>query len=266
MPTIHSTSVVADTATVAADVVIGPQCFVGPHVTLGPGCQLIGQCYIDGHTTMGKNNIVYPSAVLGMDPQDYEFDPKTVSYLTIGDNNIFREGVTVHRGTKPESATTIGNGCFLMGNTHVAHNCTLGNNVVMVQSAGASGYVTMGDSCFISGICGIHQFCRVGRLALMSGGSFISKDLPPFMIADGRNGAIRGANVVGMRRHDFNRDAIHAIRKVYSIVYRSGLPTQDALQKISEEVPDLPEVKEFVDFVNSSERGILKSDTGGRRD
>jgi UDP-N-acetylglucosamine acyltransferase len=266
MPTIHPTSVVENSAIIADDVSIGPQCYVGAHVTLGAGCRLIGHCYIDGHTTMGKNNVVYPSAVLGMEPQDYEFDPKTLSYLTIGDNNIFREGVTVHRGTKPESTTIIGNGCFLMGNTHVAHNCVLGDKVVLVQSTGISGYVTLDDSCFISGICGIHQFCHVGRLALMSGGSFISKDLPPFMIADGRNGAVRGANVIGMRRHNFSREAITAIRKVYSIVYRSGLPTVDALEKIATDVPVLPEVNEFVDFVNSSTRGILKSDTGGRRD
>jgi len=173
MPNIHSTAAVDPKAEISEDVQIGPGCVVGPNVVIGGGCRLVAQCFITGHTTLGKRNVVYPGACIGTPPQDTSFDESSVSYVKIGDDNIFREGVTVHLGTKPESENTIGNNCFFMGNAHVAHNCTVGNNVIIVNSSVLGGYVSVDDGAFISGLSAVHQFCRVGRFAMIRGGSAI---------------------------------------------------------------------------------------------
>ena len=149
-----------------------------------------------------------------------------------------------------------------MANAHVAHNCKVGNNVIMVVGATLGGYVEVGDKALLSGLIAVHQFCRVGRMAVLSGVSAISVDLPPFMIGDGR---IRGFNVVGLRRNGFSADTIHAIKKVYDIFFRQGLNTKNAIERTLAEVPQLPEVVEFLDFVRSSKRGILSGDRHGRR-
>ncbi|OGV55834.1 MAG: acyl-[acyl-carrier-protein]--UDP-N-acetylglucosamine O-acyltransferase [Lentisphaerae bacterium GWF2_52_8] len=237
--------------------------YVGPHVSIGKGCRLMPQCHVTGHTTMGENNTVFPFATIGSQAEDYHVTGGA-TYLKIGDNNIFREGVTVNTGTKDDSSTIIGNGCFLMANAHVAHNCELGNNVIMVVGSGLSGYVTVADKVLISGLSGIHQFCRVGRMAVLSGGSTISMDLPPFMIGDGRNGGVRGINKIGMKRNNFSEETIRAITNIYKIFFRSGLNSTNALAKIRAELPQLPEVQEFIAFVESSKRGVLTGH-GGRR-
>ncbi len=266
MPDIHPTAVVDPKAEVAEDVQIGPGCIVGPDVVIGEGCRLIAQCYISGHTTLGKRNSVFPGACIGTPPQDIAFDESSVSYVKIGNDNIIREGVTIHLGTKPETETIIGNNCFLMENVHIAHNCKLGNNIIMVHAAGLSGYVTIEDNAFISGLSGVHQFCRIGRFAMLSGGSAISKDLPPFMIADGRNDFVRGVNVIALKRNGFDLSVVRAIKNIYHIFFRSGLNTGNALKKIKDEVEQTPEVKEFVEFVESSERGVLtQGESSGRR-
>ena len=267
MPKIHPTAVVDPAAQIDDSVTIGPQCVVGPNVTLGPNCNLIALCYVDGYTKLGANNVIYPGASIGAPPQDMGFDPTKESYVEIGDNNTFRENVSIHRGTKEGSVTKIGNNCYIMANAHIAHNCKLGNNVIMVNYAGIAGYVTLNDGCFLSGVAVIHQFCSVGRFAMLSAASAISKDLPPFMIADGRNGAVRGVNIVAMKRNGFSNDAIRAIKDVYNIFYRGGMNAKNALEKIKKEVEQTAEVKEFIDFVENSERGVLTSGVAkGRRD
>ena len=153
----------------------------------------------------------------------------------------------------------------MMANTHVAHNCQLGNNVIMVPFSGLAGYCEIGDRCLISGLSGMHQFCRMGRMAVLSGGSQISMDLPPFMIGDGRNGGVRGFNIVGMRRNGFTPETIRAIKNVYNIFFRSGLNTTNAIAKVEAEIEQIPEVVEFLEFVKSSKRGILTGDHHGRR-
>jgi UDP-N-acetylglucosamine acyltransferase len=264
MPEIHATAIVDPKAQIADNVEIGPYCIVGPDVKIGSGTKLIAQCHITGQTTLGENNTVYPFAALGTQAEDYDFKGGN-TYLRIGDNNIFREGVTVNSGTKDGSETVIGNGCFLMANVHVAHNCILGNKVIMVVNAGISGYVQVGDNALLSGLTGIHQFCRIGRFCVLSGGSIVSLDVPPFMIADGRNGALRGINIVGLKRNNFSPDTIRAIKNIYKIFCRSGLNTKNALEKIRADLPAIPEVEEFIQFVESSERGVLKSNSPGRR-
>lgn len=265
MAKIHSTAIVDANAKLADDVEIGPYCIVGPNVELGSGCKLISQCNVVGYTIMGKNNVVHPFANIGGPPQDYSFDPKMVSYLKIGDNNIFREYFTANPATHEGEATTIGNNCFFLAYTHVAHDCHVGNGVVMVNFSGLTGHVQVGDNCLISGLSGIHQFCRIGRLAVLSGGSQSSMDIPPFMIADGRNGGIRGVNLVGMKRRGFSLETVKAIRKVYDIMFRSGLNTSNGIKQVEEEVPLIPEVMEFIEFVKTTKRGILQGRGTGRR-
>ena len=264
MPQIHPTAIIDPTAKLADNVIVGPYCVIEHDVEIGEGTNLIGQCRIGAYTTMGKNNVVHPFAAIGTEPEDYAFTD-IVSYTKIGDNNRFREGVTVNRGTHEGTVTKIGNGCFMMANTHVAHNCQLGDNVIMVVFSGLAGYCEIGDKCLISGLSGMHQFCRMGRMAVLSGGSQISMDLPPFMIGDGRNGGVRGFNIVGMRRNGFAPETIRAIKDVYNIFFRSGLNGSNALAKIEAEVEPLPEVVEFHEFVKSSKRGVLTGDRHGRR-
>ena len=264
MPQIHPTAVVDPTAKLAENVVIGPHCVVEHDVEIGAGTRLLANAFIGCYTTMGENNVVYPFASIGSDPEDYGFDG-SVSYTKIGSNNRFREGVTVNRATHEGASTVIGDGCFLMANAHVAHNCKVGNNVILVVGATLGGYAEVGDKALLSGLVAVHQFCRVGRMAVLSGVSAISVDLPPFMIGDGRNGGVRGFNIVGLRRNGFPPETIHAIKKVYDLFFRQGLNTKNAIERTLAEVPQLPEVTEFLDFVRSSKRGILTGDRHGRR-
>lgn len=264
MPQIHPTAIIDPSVKLADDVIVGPYSVIEHDVEIGAGTHLIGQCRIGAYTTMGKNNVVHPFASIGTEPEDYAFKD-LVSYTHIGDNNRFREGVTVNRGTHENTITKIGNGCFLMANAHVAHNCQVGNHVIMVVGCAIAGYCEIGDNCLLSGLTAIHQFCRMGRMAVLSGGSQISMDLPPFMIGDGRNGGVRGFNIVGMRRNGFSPETIRAIKSVYNIFFRSGLNITNAIAKVEDEVKMLPEVVEFLDFVKKSERGILPGDHHGRR-
>ena len=262
MPLIHPSAVVDPQAQIADDAEIGPLCVVGPHVSIGAGTRLVAQCYIAGRTTLGEHNVVYPGACIGGDPRDYGYDPTCESYVRIGNNNLIREGVTIHLGTKPESATVVGNGNFLMTNVHLAHNCQVGNNVVMVTLASCAGYAELGDNCFISGLTAIRQFCRVGSYAMLWGLSGISRDLPPYMMVNGRNGEVVGVNVIALRRSNFSTEAINALRKVHTLFYRGETRSvKAALERVKAEVPLLPEVQHFIDFVESSERGVLMGRT-----
>lgn len=257
MTNIHPTAVVDPKAKIGENVEIGPLCVVGPNVEIGAETKLIAQCYIDGHTTLGKNNTVYPTACLGAQPQDYGFKGG-ISYLKIGDNNSFREGFTAHVGTEEGTSTVIGNDGYFMANSHVAHNCIIGNHVIMVNSAVVAGYVTVGDNALLSGLTAVHQFGKVGRFAVLSGGTAISQDLPPFMICAERNKSIRNINIIGLRRNGFSKETISAIKKMFKIFYRSELNTSDAIAKIRVEVELFPEVEEFIEFVETSKRGVIK--------
>ena len=266
MAKIHPSSVVEDGAILGDGVEIGPLCYVGPHVRIGDGTRLIGHCNIDGHTTLGRGNVIHPFASLGQPAQDHAVEEGAVTYLRIGDNNVFREGCTIHTGTKPETETVIGNGNMFMNSTHVAHNCRIGNNVLYVGFAGTAGYCEVFDNALLSGLVGMHQFCRVGRFAILSGGSVFSKDIPPFMMAEGRNGGVKMINKIGLQRAGFSAETIEVIKHIHRIYYRSGLAPSNALARIREELPQIPEVKEFLDFCAASKRGVLSAGVGGHRD
>ncbi len=264
MAKIHPTAVVEDGAVLAESCEIGPLCFVGKNVTIGEGTKLIAQAHITGYTTIGKNNMIYPFASIGCDAQDHALDLTTKRYLEIGDDNIFREHCAIHTGTLADTKTVIGSHCMFMNCSHVAHNCRIGNNVIMVNGSVVGGYGEVHDNAILSGLVAIHQFCRVGKYAMVAGGSVFSKDVPPFMICEMRNGPPKAVNRVGMRRNGFSLAEINAMCDVLKIFTREGLNMSNALAKIRKEVEPCRPVDIFVEFCENSKRGVVFGAAEGR--
>ena len=257
MAKIHPSAVVEDGAVLGDGVEIGPLCYVGPHVKIGDGTRLIAHCNVDGYTTLGKNNVLHPFAALGQPAQDHSVVPGAATYLNVGDNNIFREGCAIHTGTQPETATVIGSNNFFMNGSHVAHNCRIGDNVHFISFAVIGGYGEVHDRAILSGLVAVHQFCRVGKLAIISGCSAFSQDVPPFMMAEGRNGGVKMINKVGLQRAGYTSEQISAVKQIFRIYYRSGLIPSAAIAKIKEELPMTTEVQEFLDFCASTKKGVV---------
>jgi UDP-N-acetylglucosamine acyltransferase len=258
---IHPTVIIHPKAKIDSSVRIGPYAVIDENVELGAGCEVGPYVYLTGVTKIGARNRFYAGAVIGEAPQDlkYKDEPTRVE---IRDDNVFREHVTVHRSAKIEEATVIGSNCFLMANSHVAHNCRLGDFVILANGALLGGHVSVADRAFISGNCVVHQFVRVGTLALMQGGSAISKDLPPFTIARGENG-ICGLNTVGLRRAGFSPAERMELKQLYRSLFREGQSLRSALEKARQQFTSAP-AKAMLQFVVASKRGIC-ADTGKGR-
>jgi UDP-N-acetylglucosamine acyltransferase len=254
---IHPTAWISSDAELAHDVVIGPYAVIEGKVRLGTGCVLRPFVHLCGPLTMGRNNQVYTGAVLGERPQHLHYHDEPTS-VEIGDDNIFREGVTVHRGTKQSLVTKIGNSNFFMAHSHVAHDCRVGSHCLFANGALLGGHCIVEDNVFFSGNCAIHQFCHVGRLALLSGLSASTMDIPPFVIMQ-RINTVMGVNVIGMRRAGLSHRQVQAVRRAYHILYKSGKVVSVALAEIEHELGDIDVVKEFVDFIRASKRGISLS-------
>lgn len=258
---IHSTAIVDKGAELGSDVVVGPYAVIGDEVQIGAGVRIGPQAVIHKYVSIGKNCTVHAHAVLGDLPQDLAFKD-VVSHVRIGSGTTIREGVTIHRGTKPETVTEVGENCYLMANSHLAHNVKLGNNVIVVNGALLAGYVEVGEKAFISGNCVIHQFVKIGRLAMLGGNSGISKDVPPFCTAWSVHlNAIAGLNVVGMRRAGISAADRLTIKRIFTILFRSGLNTAQAVQKLKSE-ENSPYALEFCRFIESSKRGICGYKSG----
>ncbi|HXH12842.1 MAG TPA: acyl-ACP--UDP-N-acetylglucosamine O-acyltransferase [Alphaproteobacteria bacterium] len=253
--TIHPTATVHPKAELGDGVIVGPYAVIGEHVRLGAGTVIGPHAVIDGWTTIGAACDIGVGAVLGGTPQDLKFRGQR-SYVRIGDHTCIREYVTVHRSAEEEGATIIGAHNFLMAYTHVAHDCKLGDHVIMVNYAGLSGYVEVEDRAFISGHNAVHQFVRIGYLAMVSGASRVVKDIPPFMIAEGNPTRIRGLNIVGMRRLGLAPSVRTELRRAYRLLYRSGLNTAQALQRLREANFTADEVRRLIVFIEASKRGI----------
>jgi UDP-N-acetylglucosamine acyltransferase len=223
-------------------------------VRIGPGCNIRAGAVLVGPLTLGRHNEVFSYAVLGEQPQHVRYAGEPTR-LEIGDHNIFREHVTVHRGTTHSWATTIGSHNFLMANAHVAHDCRVGDNCIIANGALLGGHCTLEDNVYLSGNCAVHQFVRVGRLALLSGVSATTKDIPPFVMQQ-RINVIVGVNVVGMRRAGIPTANIDAVRQAFHILYREELVLPQALARIEKELAKVPEVAEMVAFIRGSSRGI----------
>ena len=254
---IHPSAIVEPGAQLGVDVQIGPFAFVAATAQIGDGCVLLPHAVVLDHATLGARCRIHSGAVVGDLPQDLSFKNEP-SFVVVGDDCTFREGVTIHRGTKPGSVTRIGNRVFMMANSHAAHNTEVGDHVVMANGALLGGYVSLGERCFIGGGTGIHQFCRIGRLAMVGACCFISKDLPPFGIApSSQNSYVSGLNLVGLRRNGFDAPRRAQIKQAFNLVYRSGLNKSQAVDKLRAETAN-PFAAEFADFLANAKRGICR--------
>jgi UDP-N-acetylglucosamine acyltransferase len=251
---IHPTAIISAEAELEPEVRIGPYTIIEGPVRLGRGTVVGPHCHIIGPCTIGKNNMIASNVVIGGRPQDQKYRGESTG-VEIGDDNIIRENVTIHRGTAQARLTRIGHRNFLMVGCHVAHDCQVGNDCVLANNALLAGHCVVEDFAYISGNSAVHQHCRLGRLSLISGCSAVSKDVPPFIIQQGHN-QVRGINVVGMRRAGFHSEQIDAIRRLYHIVYLQNLSVPTALARVETELGHIDVVQEFIRFVRASRRGI----------
>ena len=254
---VHPTAIIHPNARIGADCEIGPYCVVGEHVELGERCRLHSHVVIDGHTRLGRENEIFPFASIGLKTQDLKWKGG-LTRTEIGDRNTFRECVTVNSATHDGEATVIGSDNHILAYSHIAHNVTLGNHIIMSNVATLAGHIVVEDHVVIGGVVAIHQFCRVGKLAMIGGCSKVVQDIPPYMIGDGNPAETRTINKVGMDRNGVSAEAQTALRQAYKTLFREGLTIPNALAKIEKELPPLPEIQYLVKFVRASERGISK--------
>lgn len=254
---IHSTAIIDPNARLADSVEVGAFSVIGPDVEIGPGCVIGPHTLIKGPTTIGANNRIFQFASIGEDCQDKKYNGEPTR-LVIGDNNVFREGVTVHRGTvQDRGVTVIGSNNLFMAYAHVAHDCVIGDNCIMANQATLGGHVRIGDYAILGGLCAVHQFCHVGAHAMCGGGSIITKDIAAYVMVSGNPAKTHGLNAEGLKRRGFDLDAISALRDAYKRVFRSRQTLAQALEQLEKETPRA-EVQLFVDSLKSSSRGITR--------
>ena len=253
---IHSSAIIHPKAQIGSGCEVGPFCVIGEHVTLGDNCKLLSHVVIDGHTTLGRENQIFPFASIGLQTQDLKWKGG-ITRTEIGDRNTIRECVTIHSATAEGEATIIGSDNNILASSHIAHNVVMGNRVI-VSMAALAGHVIVEDFAIIGGLAAVHQFCRIGRMAMVAGCSKVVQDVPPFMIVDGNPAETRTVNKIGMERNGFSDETQTALRQAYKILFRQELSVPNALLKIESELPPLPEVRHLVQFIRASERGITK--------
>jgi len=255
---IHPTAIVHPGARIAENVEIGPYAVIGEHVSIGAGSWVGPHAVVEGWTEIGEQNKIYQFASVGADPQDLKFHGEQ-STLKIGDRNKIREFVTIHRGTEDGGGeTVIGSNCLFMAYSHVAHDCRVGNGVILANAATLAGHVLVDDFAILGGLSAVHQFTHVGAHVMISGGSMVAQDIVPYCIAQGDRAQVVGLNLVGLKRRGFSAEALKGIKQAYKLVFRSKLRQEEALQRIADEIPGLPEVEHFTAFIRNSERGIAR--------
>ncbi len=255
---IHSTAIIHPGATIAEDVEIGPYVIVGEGVSIGSGTRVGPHTVIDGWTEIGRDNRIFQFASVGAPPQDLKFHGEK-SVLRIGDRNQIREFVTLHRGTEGGGGeTVVGNDNLFMAYAHVAHDCRVGNRVILANGATLAGHVEVDDFAILGGLSAVHQFTRVGGHVMISGGAMVTQDIPPYTIAQGDRAKTIGLNLVGLKRRGFSEQALRGIKQAYRLIFRSSLRLEEALERISSEVESSPEVDIFVSFIRNSQRGIAR--------
>lgn len=255
---IHPTAIVSPEARLAEDVSVGAYSIIGPEVAVGAATVIGSHVVIDGRTTLGARNTIHPFASLGLPPQviTYRDEP---TELVLGDDNIIREHATVHRGSQVGvGVTRVGSRCYLMAYSHIAHDCSVGDHVVMANAATLGGHVKIGDHVIIGGLVAVHQNCRIGKYAFLGGSSATRMDIAPFMLADGFPAKLYGPNTIGLKRHDFAPNVIQGLKKAYRILFRSNLRFKEAAAKVRSEVEATPEVEYLLEFLEASSRGFIR--------
>ena len=252
---IHPTALVSPSAQICPDAQIGPFCIIESGVVIDTGCILESRVILKEATTLGGYNHVFEGAVLGGLPQHVHV-PEQPGRVTIGSGNTIRENVTIHRALLSDHATVIGDSCLLMVNSHVAHDCHLGNNVIVTNNAMLAGHVQVADRAYISGAAGVHQFCRVGTLAMVGGQAHMTQDVPPYVTVDGLSSLVVGLNKIGLRRAGYNQAAIQEIMAAYRTIYRSGLRWAEVLEQLRTHFPSGPAAV-FYEFLSTTARGIV---------
>jgi len=254
---IHPTAIVDAEAQIGSGTLIGPYCVIGPGVTLGKNCWLQHHVTLCGPMRAGTGNKFYAYSSIGQQTQDLKYAGEP-TYLEIGDDNTFREFVTVNRSTTSKGKTRIGSRGNFLAYSHIGHDCAVGDEVIFSNNGTLGGHVEVGDNAVMGGLTAVHQFCRIGRFAITGGCSKIVQDVPPFMIADGNPAEIRGVNLVGLERKDFPSENVKWIKEAFRLIYRSKYNTRQAMEAIGKELPSTPEVDEIVAFIQDSERGIIR--------
>lgn len=255
---IHPTAIVHPGAELDTDVEIGPYAVIGEHVKVGRGTRIGPSAVVDGWTEIGENNQIFHLSSIGAIPQDLKYRGEQ-TYLRIGNGNIIREFATIHLGTVTgDGETTIGNNNLFMAYCHVAHDCHIGNHVIMANGSTLAGHVTVEDFAILGGLSAVHQFTRVGESAMLSGGTMVGQDVLPFSVASGNRAKSYGLNSVGLKRRRFSPDLISRIKTAYRLIIRSGLRLDEALHRVRSEVPLSPEIEHLIAFAEKSERGICR--------
>ncbi|MFA5168969.1 MAG: acyl-ACP--UDP-N-acetylglucosamine O-acyltransferase [Candidatus Omnitrophota bacterium] len=255
MSEIHASAIIGKQVEIGVNNTIGPNVIIEDGVKVGSHNKILAGAYLACGTEIGNYNILHMNAVIGHEPQDVAYHGQK-TFTKIGSKNVVREFVTIHRGTKEGTATVIGDENFIMAYCHIAHNCLLGNGIIMVNQASLTGHCIVEDRAFLSGMTGFHQFTRIGALAMVSALTAINKDIPPYVICGGRPGVAQGINVVGMRRAGIGPQVRAEIKEAYKLLYRSGLNVSQALDAIKKSLKS-PEVTHMVEFIEASKRGIL---------
>ncbi|NLF58990.1 MAG: acyl-ACP--UDP-N-acetylglucosamine O-acyltransferase [Candidatus Hydrogenedens sp.] len=260
---IHPTAIIHPGAELAPDVEVQPYTIIEDQVVIGGGSVIGPHCVIGGGTVMGRNNRTYSGAQIGVVPQDLKHVKGALGRTVIGDNNVFREAVTVssstvYAGDDGHKVTQIGGDCLFMACSHVAHDCHVGDRVIMANGTALAGHVTVQSGATLGGMVGVHQFCVVGAMAFIGGMSRINMDVLPYMIMEGHPARCYGPNVVGLTRSGFSKESIARIRRIFKLIYRSGLNMTQAIEEIEKVVEDSPEKKTIMDFVRNSKRGVSR--------
>jgi UDP-N-acetylglucosamine acyltransferase len=259
--TIHATAVVDSRAQLGPDVDVGPYSVIGPEVRIGAGTQVGAHAVLEGRVDIGARCRIGHGTLVGGIPQDLKYRAGMPVGVRLGDDTVIREYVTIHRATKPEHDTQVGDHCLVMTAGHVGHDCVIGNHVIVINYAGLSGHVRVGDCATVGGYCGLHPFVRIGTHAYIGGYSKIVQDVPPFVMADGIPATARAVNLIGMRRGGIDGEGRRRVKAAFRLLYRSGLAPGSAAARIKAELGDHPLVAELVMFIETSKRGIVRGGT-----
>jgi UDP-N-acetylglucosamine acyltransferase len=254
---IHPTAIVDPEAELGKDVSIGPYTIINEGVRIGDNVQIGSNVLIDSGAIIGRNCKIHHGVVLGTPPQDLKFGGEK-TYLEIGENTVIREYATINRGTKHRGKVTVGSDCFIMMYAHIAHDCIIGNNVILANSVNIAGHVEVEDYAIIGGVVPVHQFTRIGAHSIIGGGFRVPKDVPPYILAGGYPLRYMGLNIIGLKRRNFSADTILTLKKACRILFQSQYNTTQAVEKIKSEIEPLPEIIHLLEFIEKSERGIIK--------